>query len=311
MKLIKINKCPVCNFNKFSFLFNKNGFSFNKCNNCSYVFVNPRPDEKVLFSYYNEDFFKGKIEFPGRWTKNYHEGTAAYIGRSKKILSEIINYNKGGKLLDIGCGLGYLIEQAEKAGWETTGLEISDYAIRECRRKHLKVKKGQIEKLDRFSNFFDVIVAQDVLEHVFKPEYFLNKVNNLLKTNGLFVLELPNNSSLRAILMGKAWIEYIPPVHLNFFDKKNLLLILKNHGFEVKKIYSEISITIGLRETLRRLGQNQPRLIYPFLNAGDVIITNFKRKLFYPPLNFIAQKFDIHGDLLIAFATKYHNLKQS
>ena len=163
MKLVKIKQCPVCNSEEFTSLFKKNGFLLNKCNNCSYVFVNPRPEEKVLFSYYNEDFFKGRIKFPGRWTKNYHEGTVAYIGRSKKILSEIIHYNKGGKLLDIGCGLGYLIEQAEKAGWETTGLEISDYAIKECKKKNLNVKKGHIEKLDHFSSFFDVIVAQDVL----------------------------------------------------------------------------------------------------------------------------------------------------
>ena len=111
--------------------------------------------------------------------------------------------------------------------------------------------------------------------------------------------------------MGKAWIEYIPPVHLNFFDKNNLSQILKNHGFKVKKIYSEISITIGLREMLRRWGRNQSGFTSSFLNESEVLITNFKRKLFYPPLNFIAQKFDIHGDLLIAFAVKNQNSKRS
>lgn len=308
MRLTRIKKCAVCNFTEFLFLFKKNGFALNKCRNCSFVFVNPRPEEKALLSYYNEDFFKGRMKFPGRWTKNYCEGTAAYTGRSKKALAKIAQYKNGGKLLDVGCGLGYLIEEARNNGWEVMGLEISDYAIRQCKKKNLNVKRGQIEKLGGFSSFFDVIVAQDVLEHVFKPEEFLGKVNNLLKINGLLVLELPNNSSLKTNLLGKEWGEYIPPVHLNFFDKNNLSQILEKHGFEIKKIYSEISITIGLREVLRRLVRDKSGLIYSFLKVSDLSITNFKRQFFYPPLNFIAQKFDIHGDLLIAFATK--NSKQ-
>ena len=309
MKLIKINKCLVCSSKKITVLFRKNGFTFDKCNDCSFVFVNPRPSEKDLMPFYNENFFKGKVKFPERWTKNYCEGITSYIGRSKKTLKKIGHYKKSGKLLDIGCGLGYLIEQAGKEGWEAMGLEISDYAVKVCLDKKLEVLKGQVEKLGSFSSSFDVIVAQDVLEHVFSPENFLNRINKLLKNNGLLVLEVPNNSSLRANLLGKEWREYIPPVHLNFFDKNNLSQILENHGFEIKKIYSEISITIGLRETLRRWTKKQPGLISSFLNASDAFITNIKRQFFYPPLNFLAERFDIHGDLLIVFAIKRQSLR--
>ena len=309
MKLIKINKCLVCSSKKITVLFRKNGFTFDKCNDCSFVFVNPRPSEKDLMPFYNENFFKGKVKFPERWAKNYCEGVTSYIGRSKKTLKKIGHYKKSGKLLDIGCGLGYLIEQAGKEGWEAMGLEISDYAVKVCLDKKLEVLKGQVEKLGSFSSSFDVIVAQDVLEHVFSPENFLNRINKLLKNNGLLVLELPNNSSLRAKLFGKAWIEYIPPVHLNFFDKSTLNRILWNHGFEVKKIYSEISITLGLREKIRKLARNQPHSIFEILNSFDVLVTNFKRNFFYPPLNFFAERFDIHGDLLIVFAIKRQSLR--
>ena len=275
-----------------------------KCTQCSFVFVNPRPSEKDLLLHYNENFFRGEIRLPGRCTKNYFEGISSYTGRSKKLLSNLNKYKNSGRLLDIGCGLGYLIEQAQMEGWKAMGLEISDFAISICKKKGLNVRKGQIGEIEIPKNHFDVVIAQDVLEHVFDPEKFLDNINKVMKNSGLLILELPNNSSIRSYLGGKKWAEYIPPVHLNFFDKTTLRKILGNHGFKVITIYSETSLTLGLRERLRKLNKDGTKPLNIFVTRIDELITSFKKNIFYPPLNYISKTVDIHGDLLIAYVTK-------
>jgi 2-polyprenyl-3-methyl-5-hydroxy-6-metoxy-1,4-benzoquinol methylase len=304
MKLVTILSCPVCHSANFVFLFKKCGFSIKKCGVCGLVLVNPRPSEKDLNSHYSEKFFKGEIKLPGRQTKNYLEGISSYTGRSKKLLSSLSRYQNSGTLLDIGCGLGYLIEQAKACGWKTMGLEISDFAVDICKEKRLIVKKGKIGDVKFPKNHFDVVVAQDVLEHLFDPGVFLNEVNRIMKKKGYLVLEMPNNASLRRYAKGRDWLEYIPPLHLNFFDNNTLKTILENHGFKVIKIYSEISLTLGLRERLRRFKKGRTGVSYIILTAADELITNFKKNVFYPPVNFLSKYIDIHGDLLIAYAKK-------
>ena len=304
MKMVTILSCPVCNSSNFVSLFKKNGFNINRCDTCGLVFVNPRLSEADLNSYYSEKFFKGEIKLPGRQTKNYLEGISSYTGRSKKLLSSLSKYRSSGTLLDIGCGLGYLMEQAKICGWKTMGLEISDFAVDICRKKGLIVKKGTIGNVKFPKNHFDVVVAQDVLEHLFDPGGFLNEVNRIMKKNGYLVLEMPNNASLRRYAKGRDWLEYIPPLHLNFFDNKTLKKILEKHGFKVIKIYSEISLTFGLRERLRKFKKGRKGFSSIILATVDELITNFKKNAFYPPVNFLSKYVDIHGDLLIVYAKK-------
>ena len=77
---------------------------------------------------------------------------------------------QGKKILDLGTGKGYLLEEAQEAGFEVFGLDISEYACKKAQRKFGdKIFHGRIEEAKYPDNFFDVVSATDYWEHISNP----------------------------------------------------------------------------------------------------------------------------------------------
>jgi len=94
-------------------------------------------------------------------------------------------------------------------------------------------------------NYFDVVVALDVIEHVYDPESFFAIVNKKLKSGGLFVLTTPIIDSLTARILKKRWHALVPS-HLNYFT----------YGF-LKRFYGRFGyVLVHKRFYLRHLSLN-------------------------------------------------------
>lgn len=92
--------------------------------------------------------------------KMYYRYLALYC------MAKPANLAKGGKVLDIGCGVGILAEQFNKLGYQTIGVDVNKTAIENsvCPKKCLLVEKTS--RLDFPDNYFDLIVSREVLEHI-------------------------------------------------------------------------------------------------------------------------------------------------
>jgi len=101
------------------------------------------------------------------------------------------------KILDIGCGTGHFLYYLENKGYKNfLGIDISPQQVNFCRNNVSK----HVEKFDAFEflkekkNVYDVIAANDLVEHIPKGEVlkFLKLVNKALKSEGIFIMRTPN-----------------------------------------------------------------------------------------------------------------------
>ncbi|MEM5829324.1 MAG: class I SAM-dependent methyltransferase [Candidatus Aenigmatarchaeota archaeon] len=125
----------------------------------------------------------------------------AYRNCQLKILSLLDppEGEKNLKLLDIGCGDGsFSLEVAKKCNAkEIHGLEINKDVLEKAKKKGIKIHEGDANKKFPFKdNFFDVIIANQVVEHLLNPDNFFEEIHRILKPNGYCIISTPNLCSL-------------------------------------------------------------------------------------------------------------------
>ncbi len=159
----------------------------------------------------------------------------AYYGNYKipRYLRPAIPVNKQSKILDIGCGFGQFLSKLKEEEFSCLhGIDISNEAIEECRKKGLQVT--QINNICDFivpeDEKFDFIVMSHVLEHIEKDKIIdtLKHIKqNLLAKNGAFVLMVPNAQSYT----GTYW-RYEDFTHTILFTSGSCMYVLKAAGFD-------------------------------------------------------------------------------
>ena len=203
-----------------------------RCVNCGLVYLNPMPTSEELKQYYEEDY-----DFI------LHRNSQHYLKGSESIKRELFEYEKyvkKGRLLDVGCGTGNYVFRAQELGWESYEIEISriysDFLRNEL---GLNVMNVSIEEVNFSSNYFDVVVLNHVLEHLFDPKNMLKKIYGFLKKGGILAIYIPNElESLYSTLMLDNLLFYFQPGerptdHLYFFNKKTIQLLLRTTGFKI------------------------------------------------------------------------------
>ena len=142
----------------------------------------------------------------------------AYLGEeggrratAARLLDLIAAQVGGGRLLDVGCGHGLLLDEARSRGYETVGLELSRSAARHAREAlGLDVREAPVEDFADDEGF-DVVVLADVLEHLDDPVAAVQRCAGLLRSGGVLCVVTPDPSSVTARLAGGAGGASCPP----------------------------------------------------------------------------------------------------
>lgn len=221
--------CPICGEAEAKFAFEKKGRSFFDCKGCSLRMQSPLPTLEELSQYYESEFQQGMYrDFTD--AEDMKRLTAQY--RLKKLQRLQI---ADGPWLDVGCANGVFVEAALQVGKDARGVELSATAVEQAVRKGLPVVRAEVEDLPPNPKFA-CITAFDVIEHVLKPDAFLNEIARRLLPGGICVLTLPNLNSVFARAMGKNWWFYIPEEHLHYFSSKTMRSLAKKIGLDVLHI---------------------------------------------------------------------------
>ena len=221
--------CLVCDSARVYYLFSIFGYRVVRCNDCGLVFLNPQPDDTELAKIYGADYFCGsESEEKRRAAAELKEATA------RLYLHQIQRYHgrNPGRVLEIGCGKGEFLVEAEKAGWEVVGVEYSPAACETARSrlKRGKIFCGQLSDSGLEPEHFDLCVIADVIEHVRNPVVFLDEIHRLLKPGAALAVYTPSLDSWSARLMGQKWMEF-KTEHLAYFDRKTIQTALFKTGF--------------------------------------------------------------------------------
>jgi SAM-dependent methyltransferase len=223
--------CEACGSDvEASLAFHVKGYAIRRCPSCGLLYAEvPGFDAARI---YTEDYFQGGAP----------DGYADYLGSERLLSAEyearlcsILRHCASGKLLEVGCATGGFLAFARRA-FEVEGIDVSAFAVKEARRKGLRVFAGSVLDSDELSPPHDAVALFDTIEHLPAPRATLARLFCWLRPGGVLVLSTGDVTSPLASLMGKRWRLMTPPQHLWFFSRKSLGTLLSRLGFEVRSV---------------------------------------------------------------------------
>jgi SAM-dependent methyltransferase len=158
----------------------------------------------------------------------YDAGRPERSIQARKILELARTIQASGRLLDIGAGSGFLVEQAIQMGYQAEGIEPSGWLQKTAAQRGLPVHLGTFPH-PAVDGPFDVITLIDVVEHVSDPVGLLRHIAEGLTPDGKAIIVTPDVNSIAArVLRWKWW--HFRVAHIGYFNKRNLFLALDKAG---------------------------------------------------------------------------------
>lgn len=248
------------------------------CEGCGLVFLSPRPTEAAALSLYQDPAYYDS-ETRGHGYDEYLEVRANWQRTFRGRLHQIRPYKTAGRVLDVGCGPGFLLDAAVAMGYEAWGIDPSGYAVALARETHGdRVQVGVLENAPFAPASFDLVVAQDAFEHVYTPRLFLDAAHRLLKPDGVLAITTPDPTSLLARVSGRAWVSFKIPEHVYYWSPATLRRALAP-AFDVRRITGagQYATAGFLLRRLLRLGPRPPvvlRGLLAVLNRVNLYTNN-------------------------------------
>lgn len=202
-----------------------------RCGACGLTFAGRRASDEEL-----EQHYRG---YGTRWFDSEITRT-----RYRELLDAFEPYRRSNRILDMGCGAGYFVEEAARRGWDAYGSEYGELARKLGRERGLQIVDAPLRPDSFPEGHFDVVTAIEVVEHLRDPIAESEIVARLVRSGGVFYCTTPNFDSLSRRLLGPRWpvIEY--PEHLIYFTRPSLSRWLDRAGFTASNV-----TTTGLSPT--------------------------------------------------------------
>lgn len=235
-QVMEVFACGLCESMNFSIIFTQKDryeqqVSLAVCNRCGLRQLNPRKDDDELKDFYTSQFYSmygmdEKKQNKPKWIQR-----KVSIAKGLLDSAEAHRSLEGSRLLDIGCGHGFLIKLAEQRGCLVSGIEASEKQAQELKAAGFNVFAGTFQQyFAENRDLFEIITLSHVLEHVAMPREFLKDIRQLLKPDGLLVIEVPNIGwqSVHGKYPGSTH-----SAHIYYFTEKTLQALLEVAGLEV------------------------------------------------------------------------------
>ena len=231
--------CPACGMDPATPRFTKFDMTFVACDDCGTIYANPRPGPTLLEHYYatsqNYAYFNAHI-FPASEAARRDKIFRPRVARLRELLQRYQVPRRC--LLEVGAGFGTFGQEvlADRLFRRVIAVEPTPDLAATCRQRGLEVIEAPIEEASAgFSRSFpapDVIVAFEVIEHLFCPRDFVQACAGLLSRGGLLVLTCPSGCGFDVEVLGPL-SDTVDVEHLNLFNPASLARLLGDGGFEM------------------------------------------------------------------------------
>lgn len=245
-------------------------FDLVQCNVCGFVYINPRPGPATYRWLYDTPDYYDRDYNLGVETDNYFSRREELVSHYSTILEALENeIGIKGNLLELGSAGGFFLEAARCRGWRVAGVEISPVAVQYSRNEFgFDIFEGLLLDSPFSDESFDLIVADNVIEHTFSARREIEKLKALLKPGGFIYIVVPSyvNSvffrmlmklrriipkallgpQLRHILKLDKDDGRLVPYHILEFNRSTLLELVKRSGLEVISVRGSVPLPAHL-----------------------------------------------------------------
>ncbi len=180
-----------------------------------------------------EEAYWGMVVDPDGVVRNRSQERTKRIRECKEEI-DYVNALEPGRILDVGCGMGFLLSGIDDE-WEKHGVEISAYAAQEA-QKYGTVFCGSLKEAGYETDYFDVVVLYHVIEHLKEPVKELREVYRVLKPGGKIIVGTPDFACGLAKRFGVNFRLFHDKTHISLFSTIGLYRMLTDLMFEVKSV---------------------------------------------------------------------------
>jgi 2-polyprenyl-3-methyl-5-hydroxy-6-metoxy-1,4-benzoquinol methylase len=253
-------------------------FHFVRCNQCGLTYQNPRIKEVFIGQYYDDEYIAHRKKKDwGLMTPLYNWAMGKHDRQKAKLVARYKTLDPSSKILDIGCGAGtFLLRMHALYGAEVTGVDFKNLSALPG-FDLIDFHHGPIREQAFPDASFDLVTMWHFLEHDYAPIETLEKIKQLLKDDGMLVIEVPRLDSLTSWLYRERWPGLQAPQHTVLYNRQTLLESVQKAGFEIREylpygafpayfyLFSGLAFKI-----LKGRGLNLSRAIYPYF-AGQLL----------------------------------------
>ncbi len=275
--------CPACGGGAGRPWLRRAEWRYVRCGDCGHAWLDPKPPSAFLDEVYDRPYF-AEGRFDGYFDYAADEALHRRNARARLELIRRHGQPPPGVLVELGPALGFFLEEAWLAGYETYGVERSAWA----RAQALERAPGRVvgtwsELPAALEGRCSVVALFQVLAHLEDPARDLAEARRLLAPGGLLVIETWNAESRIARLFGRRWQQISPPSVLHLFGRRSLHRLLVRAGFETTSYRSatkRVSLSfatglaaskLGLAGLGRRLGRSPLAKIAVPYRLGDLV----------------------------------------
>lgn len=248
-------------------------YDFVRCRTCAQVQLRPFPTLQMLEHAYPAHYPAFTEETQ---TSRLYEVLYALHQRVFSLRKVKQYVARGGRVLDVGCGNGRVLESFRRIGaTELQGIDFSERVIPILERKGIRAFRGVFLDFRQDDDHYDVVVMNNYIEHVLDPRAELTKARQLLKPGGVLFGTLPNFDGIDRILFGKYWGGNHVPRHTFQYTPATLGGLLREAGYSRVEIVQDVNpchIAVSIQNWLVR---NDPDLKHnPRLRRGRLPMYN-------------------------------------
>jgi 2-polyprenyl-3-methyl-5-hydroxy-6-metoxy-1,4-benzoquinol methylase len=258
-----ISTCARCKCDRATVHYDYGAEKIVRCTGCDLLYLTPCPSPDESRAVYADSYFENPtlLEADNRSIYGYADYIAERFNKqpqfatiARDMRSLLVPRDRPPRLLEVGCGFGYFLNEAFEEGFDVSGVEFNSGAVERLRRKYrFPIQQGPLEEISLEKDHYDVLAMFDVIEHLLDPFRCLEKIRNAMTAGGLLVISTPDAMSPVSRLIGKRLEDFRRTrEHLFFFSRDTMTSTLEDHGFDVLSIRS-IGHTFELSFLLNRL----------------------------------------------------------